>query len=216
MSTEPGAAHLTDLVLQGIATSFDRPFVQGGKVLMMKSGCVDASLRSDTSVRLLLDHDEKHCLATSDDRLELYAGTRGLAFRYRLPDRASEFKFSEIADDMESYAPVSIGYTATKKDNYIIDGVTVTCVVEAKLCELSILSRPPAVHATYARVVSLDSCGSLKNDYETGRLELVGKVISLHRDFKASENGGVIKYSHFSSPYDLAASRFERALQNLA
>jgi HK97 family phage prohead protease len=202
---------MTDYVFQGIATAFDKCFPHGDRVLILKARCFDRSISSGEPVSLLNEHDETKSFGRAD-RLELYAGNNGLAFRFHIGDH-SEFK--DIADDFDSYIPISIGYESTKTDTTVIDGVEVVSVIEAKLVEVSALSKSPAVHSTYGRVVSLESCGTLAEDYESGRLELVGKYIGIHRTFKASENGGVLKYSHATSPYERAAANFEQALKNL-
>ncbi len=95
-----------------------------------------------------------------------------------------------------------------------IDGAQIKVVTEATLNELSLISETPAVKATYARVVSADRCGTLVDDSE--RLELIGRYINLHRKARASDNDGIVKYAHATSPYDRAADRFEKALRDLA
>jgi hypothetical protein len=96
-----------------------------------------------------------------------------------------------------------------------IDGEQVKVIVKATLNEISVLSREPAIKSTYGRVVSLETCDDLEDEYDSGRLQLVGQFVSLHRNMKAFENGGEIRYSHATSPYERAADRFERALKNL-
>jgi HK97 family phage prohead protease len=207
---------VSEFYLQGIATKNGECFFdKDGDILFLNYGCFDASIRSETEVKLLLDHDAKICLGTTtNDRLEVHAGSKGVAFRYSIPDSWSA-DFSDLADDFNSYLAVSIGFKDGNAELITVDGVKVTSVVEARLFEISILSKPPAIHSTYARVVSAETCGPLKHDYESGRLELIGKYIGIHRTFKATENGGVLKYNHTSSPYDRAALNFERTLKNL-
>jgi hypothetical protein len=202
---------VSDYCLQGIATALGKCFPHGDKILYLKSSCFDASIRSGTDISLLFDHDEDRRLTK---RLQIHAGEKGVAFRYLIPGSWSS-SFSEIADDVDTYIPVSIGYKDARKETTTIDGVEITSVIEAKLEEISLLSGAPAVDSTYARVVSLDTCGTLEEDYNAGRLHLIGQYVSLHRAFKASENGGRVEYSHATSPYDRAAARFERALQTL-
>jgi len=94
-----------------------------------------------------------------------------------------------------------------------VDGTQIKVVTEATLNEISIISSAPAVKATFARIVGADSCNDLADDSE--RLELIGRYISLHRKAKASENDGLIKYAHATSPSDRAADRFTKALAAL-
>src|ERR1700730_4395012 len=199
---------MSDLVLQGKATDFDKPFIHGNRILNLRSGCFDASLR-ECDVSLFLDHKESR-LGTTANRLEVYAGPESLVFRYTLPNgpSESEVKLSELADDFDSYIACSIGYEATKTETAVIDGVQVTTVIEAKLLEISLLSCAPAVSSTYSRVVSLETCGTLAEDYD--RLQLVGSYVSLHRAMKASENGGNVEYRNVTTPYERAAANFER------
>lgn len=139
-------------------------------------------------------------------------------FRFLLPESrnsALSKSYSEIADDYNSYAPVSIAFKHVATESEIIDGVKVTSVVEADLLEISILSKAPAISSTYARVASWETCCGLQEDYELGRFELVGNYVSLHRTIKARENNGVVKYNHATSPYDRAADNFQKALRKL-
>jgi phage head maturation protease len=204
---------MTDLVLQGIGTGFDKPFIHGNEIILLKAHCFDASLR-ENDVSLFLDHKEAR-LGTTANRLEVYAGKEALVFRYTLPNGSSEseVKFSEIADDFDSYIACSIGFERTKTETSTIDGVRVVTVIEGKLREISLLSCAPAVHSTYGRVVSLETCGTLAEDYD--RLQLVGSYVSLHRAMKASENGGNVEYRNVTTPYERAAANFERTLKTL-
>jgi phage head maturation protease len=204
--------------------------------MILQSGCFDRSLRSSNDVKLLINHDPAHCLGSWPDTLLLYAGNKypahclgswpdtlllyagnkGLAFRYLLPSSKEYRKaFQEMADDVLTYVPISIGFERIKSETSQVDGINVITVIEAKLTEVSILDKAPAVHATYGRVVSWATCGSLQDDYETGRFDLVGKAIGLHRAVKARENGGKMEYQNATSPYERAADRFSTALRKL-
>jgi HK97 family phage prohead protease len=201
--------------LQGCSTDLEKPFAHadkdGHKVVTLKSGCFDAALQSGGDVKLLIDHDESQCLSTMNSaRLQIHAGAKHLVFRFLIPGSSSS-KFAELKDDYETYVPVSIGYDILKADDETIDGARVQTVLEARLTEVSILSKAPAVSTTYARVASWETCNALQEDYDSGRFELVGKVVSLHRTIKA--NGGPVAYAHMPSPYDRAANAFMRALQ---
>ena len=108
------------LILQGVATEFDKPFAHGDKdghkVVTLGSGCMDAALRSGGDVKLLIDHDEKHCLGSWKDRLLIHAGKKHLVFRFLIPE-SNRYTFSDVADDFETYLPCSIGYDILKADN---------------------------------------------------------------------------------------------------
>jgi hypothetical protein len=195
-------------VFQGVACEFDKFFFNGDEVWYLKSGCFNSI--SDNEVKLMLNHDGKS-LGSTNNRLEVHAGDEAVVFRYSIPGSWSEF--AEPADDFLTYVPVSIGFKATKTEKMNIDGVPVTIVVEATLNEISALDKEPAIKSTYARVATDDTCGSLEEDYE--RIRLVGRVVSLHRLQKASENGGKLEFKHASTPYDRAADRFTRALNAL-
>jgi hypothetical protein len=204
-----------DLVIQGEATQFDKPFVHGDAgILILRSGCFDSSLRSGTEVKLLLNHDWEQCVGGSKDRLLIHAGEKEMVFRF-LIGKSDKF-FSDIADDYESYFPISIGYgyQPTNAEIEVIDGVKVTSIVEASLREISILNKAPAMHSTYGRVATWEACNGLQEDYELGRFRLIGKFVSLQRAIRAQENGGVLNYIHITSPYHRAANNFERALRN--
>jgi phage head maturation protease len=197
-------------VFQGVACEFDKFFFNGDDVWYIKSGAFDST--SDNEVKLMLNHEGKS-LASTDNRLQVHIGDDAIAFRYFIPDSWGSKGFGEVSDDYESYVPISIGFSATKTKTTTIDGVPVTIVVEATLNEISVLDKEPAVKTTYARVASLDTCGELEEDYQ--RIKLVGRVVSLHRAQKATENGGKVNYSHATSSYDRAANGFTRALKAL-
>src|ERR1700730_2182783 len=135
---------------------------------------------------------------------------------FRLLIGKSEKFLEDMADDMECYFPISIGYVTTKTETEVVDGVSVKSIVEADLREISILNKAPAIHSTYGRITKWEFCNGLKEDYELGRFGLIGRFVSLHRAIKAQENGGVLNYNHITTPYDRAANNFERALGKLA
>jgi hypothetical protein len=76
---------MTDYYLQGIASVFGECISDGNKILFLKTGVFDEAMETE-AVSLFLDHDKKKCLATTDNRLEVYAGAKSLAFRYAIPD----------------------------------------------------------------------------------------------------------------------------------
>lgn len=197
------------VVLQGKATDFDSFFFNHDEVWYIKSRAFGPL--EDTEVVLMCDHDGK-AVASTKNRLQVHAGDEALIFRLAIPDSFSE-PLLDQTDELESYLPVSIGFTATKIEKMTIEGVPVTIVVEATLNEISILSKEPAVKTTYARIASEETCGSLEEDYE--RIRLVGRVVSLHRAQKATENHGNVEYKNTLSSYDAAANRFTRALNAL-
>ncbi len=105
-----------EFCLQGVASEFDKPFVHGDHVLILQSDCFSKSLRS-SDIKLLLNHDTSHCLG-SQDRLMIYAGEKSLVFRFPLSGPG----FKELADDFETYVPVSVGYITKETETTIIDG----------------------------------------------------------------------------------------------
>jgi hypothetical protein len=201
-----------DLFFQGIALEFKKFIFHGDDILYFKPGCMDCS---GADVHLMLDHKES--LRSTRDRLDFYAGEDALAFRLRIPGGydSTALKFSELADEFDSYLPVSLGCTRTETETMTIDGVNAKIVCKATLNEVSVLSTAPAMQASYGRIVSTEICGSLQEDYESGRLQLIGRYITIHRKMMASENGGEIRYSHVTSDYERKASAFERALAKL-
>jgi hypothetical protein len=210
-----GVDVVNDLVIQGVVTQFDKPLIHGSEILILKTGCFDESLRTN-DVSFFLDHKDAG-LGTTANRLEVHAGKEALVFRYDIPsrNRASdeEKQLAELAGDLETYLPCSIGFTRTKCETRTIDGVQVVTVIEGTLREVSLLSCSPAVHSTYSRVASKDTCGTLEHDYQ--RIMLVGRVVGMHRAVKAAENGGNVEYAHVTNPYDRAAANFTRSLKAL-
>jgi phage head maturation protease len=197
------------VVLQGVATEFEKFFFNGDEIWYLKAGCFGSL--SDSEVKLMFDHDGKS-IATTNNRLQVHVGNEALIFRLAIPDSFSE-PLLDQTDEFESYIPVSVGFTATKTETMMIEGVPVKIVVEATLNEISVLSKEPAVKTTYARIASEETCGSLEKDYE--RIRLVGRFVSLHRAQKATENEGKVEYKNTLSPYDAAGNRFVRALNAL-
>jgi phage head maturation protease len=201
---------MTTYAIQGLCTEFKKCFQHGERILYLNPTCFNKSIESGEEVKLLYDHDDE---AFPNRSVELYAGDKGLAFRIILPESRTDVGMSNVSDDFDTYIPVSIGYKEAQTETTMIDGVEITSVVQATLHEVSLLSKAPAVNTTYARVVDLDTCGSLEDDYD--RIQLVGRYVSLHRQAKAQENGGIVEYGHTTSPYDRAANNFERALRRL-
>jgi phage head maturation protease len=202
-----------DIYLQGKATQIGKPFIRGMEIWMFAPGAFDASLRSD-EIKLLYDHDETRSVFPKRYELEVYANADALVFRSQMPTSA-DVKFKDWIDSFESYIGVSIGFIATKKRITAIDGVPLVLIEEATIDEISLLNNDPAVHSTYARFVSSDSCCSLKDDCDAGRFELVSSFVSLHRKVAAMDNDGKVKYNHATSAYDAASDRFTRALEKL-
>ncbi len=163
---------MTEVVLQGIACRFGEVIDDGTKLLYLKPGC----LTEAAEVRLLIDH-KGNSLATTDDALQIHISEKFLAFRYSIPESWSE-QFKDLADDLDTYLPVSCGFAITKSELMTVDGTQIKVVTEATLNEISIISSAPAVKATFARIVGADSCNDLADDSE--RLELIGRYISLH------------------------------------
>jgi phage head maturation protease len=196
--------------IQGIATQFGKCIQHGDKILYLTPGCFDESIKFG-SVKLLYDHDQA---AFPHQSVELFAGDNALAFRMILPESRNDDGMSDISDDYDTYLGVSIGYKDATTETMTFDGVKVTCVVKATLLEVSLLSKPPAVNTTYGRVVDMDKCSELKDDFEM--IQLTGRYVNAHREVKARENDGVVSFNHTTSAYDRAANNFERALQRLA
>jgi hypothetical protein len=200
---------MTDYVLQGIACEFGKCFSHGDEIIYLKPGCVSY----EPDIRLLLDHEGKS-LGTTADRLQVHIGDEAIAFRFAIPESWSA-SFAEKADELETYLPISAGMNITKTETMTIDGEQVKVIVKATLNEISVLSGEPAIKSTYGRVVSLETCDDLEDEANSGRLQLVGRFVSLHRKMKATENGGEIRYTHVTSDYERKASAFERALAKL-
>jgi phage head maturation protease len=201
-----------EYVLHGLSAEFDKPFQYGDGIIVLKSGCLDSSLKSGTKVVITMNHEIDKPFGSSNNRLQLYANKTGMYFRYFMPTGND---LSDVADDLETYMPVSVSIAPTKTEMDTVDGVDVTYMVEAEIKEVSILERTPAIKTTFARVSSLDRCGDLKTDVDSGLFDLSGKLISLHRKMLARENGGVINYKHVSSEYDRASTKFQNALLKL-
>jgi hypothetical protein len=195
--------------IQGIATEFGRCIQHGDKIIYLNSGCF-ADLGD---VKFLYDHDPDKEVYRNRN-LELFAGAKSLAFRMVLPEfRNTPGDLSDVSDDYDTYMPVSVGYKDAVTETVTIEGVEIKRVVKAALHEISLLEGTPAVNTTYARIVDMDKCGTLADDYDM--IRLVGRYVNIHREVKARENNGVVKYGHTTSPYDRAANNFERALQRL-
>jgi hypothetical protein len=204
-----------NLVLQGEATQHDRPFLNGNVLTVLASGCFEKSLQKN-EVFLLADHNESTKFASTENRLQIYAGKESLAFRYFMPSPSPLDELEDLAGDPESYRGVSIGYVVKRSEIIKIDGTDVTFVREADISEISILSGTPAVTGTYCHIVKHDTCSDLEAEYKSGMFALRGKFIGLHRKVTAIENDEEVKYGNVPTPYEQAARRFERKLKQLA
>jgi len=188
--------------IEGICTALKTCFEHGGRILYFGADCFSDS----RDVKLLYDHNKE---VFSGRTVELYAGEKGLAFRMTLPD-SDDDSFSAFSGDHDTYLACSIGYKDAKIKTMTIEGVQVACVVKATLEEVSIV-RKPAVDTTFARIVNLDRCSSLADDY--AMIHLTGRYVNLHR--RAMAVDGVVNHNHSTSDYDRAADRFETALRRL-
>jgi hypothetical protein len=196
------------LYLQGIALNFNEVIPLGnGEFVYLKTGSVTVA----DDVGLQFDHRGKKF---GNGNIDVYVSESGIAFRYLLPESwESTTEIKIIVDEIESYLAVSPGFTITKSEIMTIDGVKFKVISAAVLNEISIISTEPAVKSSYARLVSHETIGELANDCESGRLDIVGKVIGLHR--KISADGGPVKYNHTLSAHERASNRFMSALMRL-
>jgi phage head maturation protease len=203
-----------DYFFEGIATKMGEFFQYGDEAWYLAPGAFDAS-RGESEVKLLAGHDESEVYGSTSKRLELHYAPDCVLFRFHMP---ASFKsvVGDIADSPEDYWPVSIGFVTTKSEKSVMDGIPVRIIEQAKLTEVSILKTDPAVASTFARVVSVKSCGTLQEDYEAGRFALISRFISIHRKVQALDNDdGKIDYVHQSSEYDRKARNFEKVLERL-
>jgi hypothetical protein len=199
---------MTTLFLQGNVFDFNKCFRCGDEILYARPGSIESDY-----VGLRFDHEGK---TFGHDKMEVYCGDESVAFRFALP-RLWTKQFENQADDLETFLAVSAGLTITKSESMKVDGETVKVIVKGTLNEISLLSQQdPAIKTSYARIVSSDSCNELKDDSDSGRLQLVGKVIGLLRKAKAADNGGRVAYNNVTSDYDHAAKQFQQALLRLA
>jgi HK97 family phage prohead protease len=199
---------MTQFVIQGQASAFGKPIAHGDRIIILKTGCFDESLKSGTKIDLLMDHDSTKSFGSTENRLLLYASQKSLAFRFLIPERHSK-EYAEVGDDLDYFVAVSIGYKNAKTEVSVVDGIDVVTVISADLEEVSLLDKPGAVKTTFARVVDIETCGLLAVDSDSGMFELYGTYYSLRRAAKAA---GV---DVSESAYDKAATRFEKALMRL-
>lgn len=195
------------VVIQGKAAEYNKVFESDGQLWMLKSGCFG----SVSDVDLLIAHKGKSFANTEDENrlMQVHSGDTALVFRCHFPEWfAAEVK--DQVNEIECYVAVSTGFTITKTETVVCDDVPVRVILEAKLSEISLLDKPPAIDTTYARVCSDDTCGTLADDFD--RIITVGRFVGLHRKVKATENDGVVRYAHSPSAMDRAANKFMRLL----
>jgi hypothetical protein len=204
-----------DLVLQGVAAEFEKPFLHKTDILILKSGCFDKSLLT-LGCKLKSNHDTDSGISMRN-RLQVYASEKSLCFRVYLPQYDVVDELSDFADVIENYSAVSIGHIPSKAEATTLDGIDVILIHESDLTDISILSDgEPAVKSSYAYVAALSGCNDLKHDCDAGIFEMRGKAIGLHRKITANESGDPIKYRNRLSAMDLAAAKFTRLLAKLA
>lgn len=197
------------VAIQGVGFEFSKIFVTDGKAFYATPGCFG----SLTDIDLLTDHKGQSYANTGNDLL-VHSGPEALVFRAYFPDEWFAKAVADQTDELDTYLGVSTGFTIMKSKTIDCDGTPVTVILEAKLDEISLLSSPPVIDTTYARIVSHETCGSLAEDYE--RIVTVGKYVNLHRKVLAAEHDGVVEHKHIVSSYNAAANRFTRALSALA
>ena len=203
-----------DYFFEGKATDLGKFFFHGDDILYLAPGCFDAA-RGQSAVQLLIGHDESKAYCDTSNHLEIHYGPDAVVFRVRMP-ASFKSELDGVAGSFEDYNPVSIGFKKIRVEKKEIDGAIVQIIHEAQLSEVSILQSAPALKSTYARVVHASSCGTLRDDYESGRFALASQFISLHRKVAAMDNDdGKVDYVHRTTDYERKAKAFERALVRL-
>jgi HK97 family phage prohead protease len=152
------------MALTGIAVYYGKTiFNHHGENKMVLAGAFSKTLYTKSPVSLLLNHQDEYLVGRNI--LELYSNDEALFFRARLPDTA----FGRCARDMAvnlKCSGISIGfdYQGAKKEARMIDGVEVTCVVEASLYEISFVEQhlSPAMKQAFAVYRDVDYSESLE------------------------------------------------------
>ena len=154
------------LALFGYLTLYRKVIQHHGVRLMLDHGVFDKSLRSGSTVQLLLNHQSELCVGSTNDILELHSDFIGLAMRARLPDTEHGRTARWMAENGHDDASIGFNDYNARTEIRRIDGLDVTCIVEADLFEGSYLFGKGlgAVKESYITFGDVDFSRSLKDE----------------------------------------------------
>jgi HK97 family phage prohead protease len=153
-----------------------------GENKLIAPGAFDSSLAFGTTIRLLRHHNADECLATTRDNLEVYSDRNGLAFRCAIDDDYNGKRITELAAS-DRHTGVSIGFDfhRARKETRIIGGLTVVCILEACLNEISFVhDYRSAMKEAFAVCQNVGSF-SLIDDANSGKILCDGAAIGFTR-----------------------------------
>jgi HK97 family phage prohead protease len=173
------------MALTGYAALYNRIIWRGGEWQMLLPGAFDKSLRSGTTVQLLLNHRPECCVGSTLDILELYSDKVGLAFRARLTDTDDRKTalFTALWMAKNHHHDMSIGFQVFKEEIRKIGGKDVTRIVHADLEEISYLygNTGGAIKETHAIYQDVDFNRSLRDECNSGKHQYDGAAVNFTR-----------------------------------
>jgi HK97 family phage prohead protease len=171
------------MALCGYATRWNHVVHHHGNTVMALPGAFHRTLRSGTTVKLLLNHFDDQCVGSTDDNLELYSDQYGLAFRFRIAETEDGQYVRSMAGSNDC---MSIGYRNAKTIVRKIGGLDVMCIVQTDLYEISFMHGLNAglVTDAYATLMDTDYSNSLCEECSGGRFLHEGAAVGFKRSLQ--------------------------------
>lgn len=153
LAVKRGASNAA-IVIEGIATKYFEPHVDGDHYEAFAAGAFASTLAGEHCVRLLIDHRESDLVATSDQGLELYSDEKELRFKCTLPNLPmAQRALAAIEGGRDQ---MSVGFRCLRDEWRDCDGKRLRIIWEADLQEISIVKKG-AVPGTSCKILSAES-----------------------------------------------------------
>jgi HK97 family phage prohead protease len=160
----------TGKVLQGYACKLDTIIRQGDNYKYIHGGAFDDFMKSGTTVRMLMEHNDALEFGDSKSNLILHTDDYGVAFRCHLRDDEISNHACDLAES-KAYTECSIGLLYYPKDaeTRIVSKTSVTFIHRAEFNEVSLV-KTGACPQTHAVIENETNCRALFQDCNDKKL----------------------------------------------
>jgi HK97 family phage prohead protease len=172
------------LALFGYVTYYNKTTgLHEGSFKRVLSGAFSKTLKSGARIEFLLNHQDMYRVGSNRDVLELYDHEGvGLAMRAKIPRTENGKMAREMAVFGYNAASIGFDYHGAVKQQQCIEGVWTTCIVQAKLFEVSFCAGyQGAVPNAYVAYGEVDYSKSLQEECLSGKLRCEGAAVGMTR-----------------------------------
>jgi HK97 family phage prohead protease len=167
-STKAAESCDDETVLIGYALLWNKIVEHDGKYILVRPNAFK-DLQCGEGRFFLHNHDTSIQVASTKNNLALHADDVGLAFKLFIPNTALG-KYTRHLVLANEKSAMSASFVGTDVEKRIVDGVEIHIVTKGQLFEISLV-RAGACHPAFAVLVKKDSCRSLSEDCESGRMK---------------------------------------------